>query len=173
VNESKAFFESLWAPWRVEYFDRREQEQDFLEAAARASNDAEHLVVYRRKTGFLIMNRYPYSVGHLMAVPYRKVGDLEALTSAERGELLDLCIYAQRLLREVVKAQGFNVGLNLGSAAGAGVEAHLHLHIVPRWAGDHNFMPVLGRTRVISEGLEALYERLVGAAGKVPWPGEG
>jgi ATP adenylyltransferase len=105
-----------------------------------------------------------------MAVPYRKVGDLEALTSAERSELLDLAIYAQRLLRQVVKAQGFNVGFNLGSAAGAGVEAHIHLHIVPRWLGDHNFMPVLGRTRVISEGLQALYEKLIAAVERVPYP---
>ncbi|MBV8277360.1 MAG: HIT domain-containing protein, partial [Verrucomicrobia bacterium] len=121
MDEYKQFVESLWAPWRVEYFERRDQEQNFLETAAHTSNDAEHLVIYRRKSGFLIMNRYPYSAGHLMAVPYRKVADLETLTSAERSELLDLALYAQRLLRDVVKAQGFNVGFNLGSAAGAGV----------------------------------------------------
>jgi ATP adenylyltransferase len=173
VDDFKQLAESLWAPWRVEYFERRDQDPDFLETAAQTSNDAEHLVVYRRKSGFLIMNRYPYSVGHLMAVPYRKVGDLEALTSAERGELLDLALYAQRLLRDVVKAQGFNIGFNLGSAAGAGVESHLHLHVVPRWVGDHNFMPILGRTRVISEGLEALYERLIAAVERNPWVFEG
>lgn len=107
-----------------------------------------------------------------MAVPYRKVADLEALTAAERSELLDLAIYAERLLRDVVKAQGFNVGFNLGSAAGAGVESHIHLHIVPRWLGDHNFMPVIGRTRVVSEGLQGLYEKLVAAVGRIAWPGE-
>jgi ATP adenylyltransferase len=122
VDDYKEFVESLWAPWRVEYFERRDRDRDFLETAATASNDAEHLVVYRKKSGFLIMNRYPYAAGHLMSVPYRKVGDLEALTPAERNELMDLAIYAQRLLREVVKAQGFNVGFNLGSAAGAGIE---------------------------------------------------
>jgi len=172
VDDYKEFVESLWAPWRVEYFERRDRDQDFLETAANASNDVEHLVVYRRKSGFLIMNRYPYSAGHLMAVPYRKVGDLEALTAAERSELMDLAIFAQRLLREVVKAQGFNVGFNLGSAAGAGVASHIHLHIVPRWAGDHNFMVVIGRTRVISEGLQALYEKLVAAVERVAWPEE-
>ena len=104
-----------------------------------------------------------------MAVPYRKVGDLEALTSAERSELLDLALYAQRLLRDVVKAQGFNIGFNLGSAAGAGVESHAHLHIVPRWVGDHNFMPILGRTRVISEGLQGLYDKLIAAVERNPW----
>jgi len=173
VDDYKEFVESLWAPWRVEYFERRDRDRDFFETAANASNDAEHLVVYRRKSGFLIMNRYPYSAGHLMAVPYRKVADLEALTPAERGELLDLAIYAERLLRDVVKAQGFNVGFNLGSAAGAGVESHIHLHIVPRWSGDHNFMAVIGKTRVISEGLQALYEKLVAAVGRVAWPGDG
>jgi len=170
VDDFKEFVESLWAPWRVEYFERRDRDRDFLETAANASNDAEHLVVYRRKSGFLIMNRYPYAAGHLMAVPYRKVGDLEALTPAERSELMDLAIYAQRLLREVVKAQGFNVGFNLGSAEGAGIDSHIHLHIVPRWVGDHNFMPVIGRTRVISEGLQALYEKLVAAVERVAWP---
>lgn len=170
MDDYKEFVESLWAPWRVEYFERRDRDRDFLETAANASNDAEHLVVYRRKSGFLIMNRYPYAAGHLMAVPYRKVGDLEALTPAERCELMDLAIYAQRLLREVVKAQGFNVGFNLGSAAGAGIDSHIHLHIVPRWVGDHNFMPVIGRTPVISEGLQALYEKLVAAVERVSWP---
>jgi ATP adenylyltransferase len=173
VEEFKQFVESLWAPWRVEYFERRDQDKDFLETAAQTSNDAEHLVVYRRKSGFLIMNRYPYSVGHLMAVPYRKVGDLEALTSAERSELLDLALYAQRLLRDVVKAQGFNIGFNLGSAAGAGVDSHVHLHIVPRWVGDHNFMPILGGTRVISEGLQGLYDKLIAAVERNPWVEEG
>jgi ATP adenylyltransferase len=170
VNDYKDRSESLWAPWRVEYFERRHLTPDFLEAAARSSNDAEHFVVYRRKSGFLLMNLYPYSVGHLMAVPYRKVGDLEALTSAERCELLDLSIYAKRLLREVVKAEGFNIGFNLGTAAGAGVDSHVHLHIVPRWPGDHNFMPVLGGTRVISEGLHPLYDKLVAAAERIEYP---
>ena len=173
MEEFKQFVESLWAPWRVEYFERRDQDKNFLETAAQTSNDADHLVVYRRKSGFLIMNRYPYSVGHLMAVPYRKVGDLEALTSAERSELLDLSLYAQRLLRDVVKAQGFNIGFNLGSAAGAGVESHVHLHIVPRWVGDHNFMPILGGTRVISEGLQGLYDKLIAAVERNPWVEEG
>jgi ATP adenylyltransferase len=170
VNDYKDRSESLWAPWRVEYFERRHLSSDFLEVAARSSNDPEHFVVYRRKSGFLIMNLYPYSVGHLMAVPYRKVGDLETLTSAERCELLDLSIYAKRLLREVVKAEGFNIGFNLGTAAGAGVESHVHLHIVPRWTGDHNFMPVLGGTRIISEGLRPLYDKLVGAVARIEYP---
>lgn len=152
----------LWAPWRAEYFKMTDR-RDFLREAAEASDDAAHLVVARRKTTFLIMNAYPYAVGHLMAVPYRKVADLVELTPDERLELWELAELAQRLLRETVKAQGFNIGLNLGKCAGAGVADHLHLHIVPRWEGDNNFMPVLAGTRVLPESLQALYERLIAA----------
>ena len=151
---------ALWAPWRVEYFQPNASSPDFLLAAAQTSDDAAHLVVARRSHTFLIMNRYPYAVGHLMAVPKRKVADLAALTPEERLELWDLAELSQHLLREVVRAQGFNIGLNLGTCAGAGVADHLHLHIVPRWEGDHNFMPTLARTRVLPEALAALYVRL-------------
>ncbi len=154
---------ALWAPWRVEYFQLQRPLPDFLLEAAHGSDDRAHLVVLRRKSGFLIMNRFPYAAGHLMAVPYRKVADLAALNSEEKLELLDLAETAQRLLREVVHAQGFNVGLNIGACAGAGVADHLHLHIVPRWPGDNNFMAVLGSTRVIPEGLETMYDKLVAA----------
>jgi ATP adenylyltransferase len=172
VNDLKGQLESLWAPWRVEYFERAERGADFLRIAGETSNDAEHLVVYRRKNGFLVMNAYPYSAGHLMAVPYRSVADLDALSASEKLELLDLATYAQRLLKDVVKAQGFNIGWNLGKAAGAGLAGHLHLHIVPRWEGDHNYMTVLGQTRVIPEGLRPLYERLCQAVQRTPFPEE-
>ena len=161
---------ALWAPWRVEYFALERPLPDFFTEAAQTSDDAAHLVVLRRKCGFLIMNRYPYSVGHLMAVPYRKTADLGDLTAAEKLELFTLADDAQKLLRAVVHAQGFNVGLNLGAAAGAGVADHLHLHVVPRWLGDHNFMPVLGGTRIISEGLQPLYDKLVHARDQLGLP---
>lgn len=151
---------ALWAPWRVEYFKLTPGSPDFLLAAAHATDDRAHLVVARRTRTFLIMNRYPYAVGHLMAVPARKVADLSALTVDEKLELWELAELAQKILREVVRAQGFNVGLNLGKCAGAGVADHLHLHIVPRWDGDHNFMPVLADTRILPEALDALYGRL-------------
>jgi ATP adenylyltransferase len=156
LNELSA----LWAPWRVEYF-KTGATADFLLDAAQTTDDAAHLVVARRKNTFLIMNRYPYAVGHMMAVPYRKVAALDALTDGEKLELWELTEHAQRLLRETIKAQGFNVGLNLGKCAGAGVVEHLHLHIVPRWEGDHNFMPVLADTRVLPEALDALYQKLI------------
>jgi len=160
----KSHLESLWAPWRVEYFQTKEDAApDFLTAAAQASDDAAHLVVSRRKHSFLVMNKYPYSAGHLMAVPYRKISDMAALLDEEVLELWQLCIHAQKLLTECVKAQGFNIGWNLGKASGAGVDDHLHLHIVPRWVGDANFMTVTGGVRVIPEGLQPLYQRLMAA----------
>jgi ATP adenylyltransferase len=159
VSELRAWFESLWAPWRIEYLER-ERKPEFLREAAEAANDAEYFVVCRRKTAFLMMNLYPYAPGHLMVVPYRAISRLAELTDGEKIETIDLASYAELLLEEVVKAQGFNVGWNVGAAAGAGVVSHLHLHIVPRWNGDNNFMPVLGGTRVIPEGLTPLYEKL-------------
>jgi len=152
---------ALWAPWRIEYFKTGGATPNFLLDAANAADDAAHLVVARRKHTFIIMNRYPYAVGHLMVVPYRKVADLDGLTEGEKVELWESAALSQRILREAVKAQGFNVGLNLGKCAGASAVEHLHLHVVPRWDGDHNFMPVLADTRVLPEALEQLYHRLV------------
>ena len=151
---------NLWAPWRVEYFSI-DRSRDFLTEAAQASDDAAHLVVARRKNGFLIINRFPYAVGHMMAVPYRKVADIGELTDIERLELWELAALAENLLRRTVKAQGFNIGLNIGACAGAGFADHLHLHIVPRWADDTNFMPVLANARVMTEALPEMYGKLV------------
>jgi len=163
----KAEIEALWCPWRVEYFELKDRNPNFLSEAGQAQDDAAHLVVTRRKNTFLMMNRYPYSVGHLMVVPYRKTAELSALGEEEVLELWALTVHAQALLRETMKAQGFNIGFNLGIPAGAGVADHLHLHIVPRWNGDTNFMPILGRTRLFSEGLQALYEKLIAAQARL------
>ena len=159
----KAEIETLWAPWRIEYFEKEPRDREFLSRAAMASNDAEYLVIARRKTAFLMMNRYPYAVGHLMAVPYRKAAELSSLGDNEVVELWNLVVHAQALLRTAAKAQGFNVGINLGECAGAGVVDHLHIHVVPRWSGDTNFMPVIAGTRTISEGLRSLYDKLIAA----------
>jgi len=163
----KKELETLWCPWRVEYFEREKPNTDFLEAAARTSDDAAHLVITRRKNAFLMMNRYPYAVGHLMAVPYRKTAELSSLGDNEVVELWNLVVHAQALLRAATKAQGFNIGLNLGECAGAGVPDHLHFHIVPRWSGDTNFMPILSGTRTLSEGLRALYDKLMESQTKI------
>ena len=162
----KRELETLWAPWRVEYFSEKPN-SDFLTAAAQASDDAAHFVVTRRKNSFLMMNRYPYAVGHLMAVPYRKTADLDSLGENEIVELWQLVVHAQTLLRLTTRAQGFNIGLNLGECAGAGVIDHLHIHIVPRWSGDTNFMPIIAGTRTISEGLRGLYDKLIAAQAKI------
>ena len=163
----KDHLETLWAPWRVEYLEKEPRNANFLAEAATASDDAAHFVITRRKTAFLLMNRYPYAVGHLMAVPYRKTPELASLGDNEVVELWGLVVHAQRLLRTVAKAQGFNIGLNLGECAGAGVVDHLHIHIVPRWSGDTNFMPIISGTRTLSEGLRGLYERLSQAQRKI------
>ena len=163
----KTHVETLWCPWRVEYFEAEEKNPNFLGDAARATDDAEHLVLTRRKNAFLMMNRYPYSAGHLLAVPYRKTADTFALGDNEILDLWQLALHAQTLLGEVAHAQGFNIGLNLGECAGAGVPDHLHLHIVPRWSGDTNFMPVLSGTRLLAEGLRGLYEKLIAAQNRL------
>jgi ATP adenylyltransferase len=163
----KKELETLWAPWRVEYFEKEPRDLNFLSEAAKTSDDAAHLVIARRKNAFLMMNRYPYSVGHLMAVPYRKVAELSALGDNEVIELWNLVVHGQSLLRAATKAQGFNIGLNLGECAGAGVPGHLHIHIVPRWSGDTNFMPILAGTRTLSEGLRALYDKLMDVQAKM------
>ncbi|HEV3211294.1 MAG TPA: HIT domain-containing protein [Chthoniobacterales bacterium] len=168
VSELNTWLETLWAPWRVEYY-RREKRPEFLREAGEAANDAEHFVVCRRKLAFLMMNLYPYAAGHLMAVPYRVVSRFSELSDGEKIELLDLASYAERLLEDVVRAQGFNIGWNVGTAAGAGVAEHLHLHIVPRWHGDHNFMTVIGGSRIIPDGLVPLYERLRAATERIPF----
>ena len=163
MNETfpKNHIESLWAPWRVEYFQAEHKiSGDFLSVAAASTDDAAHLVVSRRPTAFLIMNKYPYSAGHLMAVPNRKVCKMAEITDEEVLDLWKLSIHAQRLLDKAVHPHGFNIGWNLGSASGAGVDDHIHIHIVPRWRGDSNFMAVIGGMRIIPEGLTPLYQRL-------------
>jgi ATP adenylyltransferase len=163
MNETfpKNHIESLWAPWRVEYFQAEHKiSGDFLSVAAASTDDATHLVVSRRPTAFLIMNKYPYSAGHLMAVPNRKVCKMAEITEDEILDLWKLSIHAQRLLEKAVHPHGFNIGWNLGSASGAGVDDHIHIHIVPRWSGDSNFMAVIGGIRIIPEGLTPLYQRL-------------
>ena len=159
----KEHIETLWCPWRVEYFEKEPRNSQFLDEAARASDDAAVLVLTRRKTAFLMMNRYPYAVGHLMAVPYRKAADMASLGENEIVDLWNLVTHAQALLRIAVRAQGFNVGINLGECGGAGVVDHLHIHVVPRWNGDTNFMPMLAGIRTLSDGLRALYDKLMAA----------
>jgi len=128
-----------------------------------AGDDESQLVLLRDKTCFALMNLFPYNAGHLMVAPYKHTGDLDALTEQELADLMLLTRRCKQLLADVLKPEGFNIGINLGRTAGAGIEAHLHVHIVPRWNGDTNFMPVLGETRVIPDALEPMYRRLKAA----------
>jgi ATP adenylyltransferase len=118
------------------------------------ANDRQNLIPYRGSHCFVILNYYPYNNGHLMVVPYRHVGELAKLTAEEQQEMMALIVHSTRALDLALKPQGFNIGFNLGKAAGAGVEDHLHCHIVPRWLGDTNYMPILGHTKVVPDALE-------------------
>jgi len=152
--------DTLWAPWRIEYI-KQPKEQGCIFCLKPAENqDQKNLIIYRGKTSFIIMNFYPYNNGHLMVVPYRHIADLSDLDPDERLELMSLLALSKEALKITMSPHGFNIGMNLGEVAGAGVKDHLHFHIVPRWNGDTNFMPILGHTKVVSEGLNETREKL-------------
>ena len=157
--------ERLWAPWRMAYINGIEEEVPcFLCAAiANAADDARNLVVWRTRDVICVMNRFPYNSGHLMIAPCRHGGELAGLSAPERAFLFDGVVSAKALLEKTLKPHGFNIGLNLGRAAGAGLIDHLHFHVVPRWDGDTNFMPVLADTKVMPQSLSDLYAKLKGA----------
>lgn len=135
----------------------------FLCAMLEHSADAENLILKRGTTCFIVMNRYPYNNGHLMVCPLRHVDSLAAMTAEEQAEMMTLTSECVALLQKVMKPDGFNIGINLGTAAGAGLKDHIHMHIVPRWNGDTNFMPVLGETKVIPQALHELRDQLASA----------
>ena len=153
----------LWAPWRMEYLQNSKVGGCIFCDKAADERDRENLVLYRGRTAFIMLNLYPYTNGHLMVVPYQHVGDLEKLDSAVQTELMELVTLSVALLRRAVKAHGFNIGMNIGKAAGAGFDDHLHIHVVPRWLGDTNFMPVLAQVRTMPELLTETYDRLKNA----------
>ncbi len=154
----------LWAPWRMAYVGGVAA-AGCIFCAARSGDDRKHLVLHRAPHAFLILNAYPYTPGHVMAVVNRHVGTLAEATDAELGETMRLVGAATTVLRAEYRAEGFNIGVNQGRVAGAGVEDHLHVHVVPRWPGDVNFMAVLGEVRVLPESLEATWERVRGRLG--------
>lgn len=157
----------LYAPWRAQYIlggaERGKDEGCFLCGYPSAGDDEKTLIIGRGEFCYVLMNKYPYNPGHLMVAPYRHTADFGGLAAAEAAEMTALAQKSQRLLAEVMSPQGFNLGMNLGKIAGAGVGDHLHLHVVPRWAGDTNFMPVLGEARIISEALNLTWKRLAAA----------
>ncbi|GAB6158139.1 HIT domain-containing protein [Desulfotomaculum varum] len=155
--------ENLWAPWRSIYIGKPPAGCIFCEKLA-SREDQENLVVYRGDKTFVIMNLYPYNNGHLLVAPKRHVADITELTDEELLELNKMTQFMVQALRQAFgNPHGFNIGINLGKVAGAGIPGHLHVHIVPRWEGDANFMAVVGDTRVISEGLQRTYEKITRA----------
>lgn len=168
----------LWAPWRAEYIycaagnPSAGKRHCLFCRLLKAKDDREKLILYRGRHAFVVMNRFPYNNGHVMVAPNRHTADLESLSAAEGAELFRLVQRSLAVLRRGLKPQGFNVGANLGRVAGAGVVGHVHIHIVPRWLGDVNFMPLLSETKVISEHLSETYDRLkrgfVGKTGLLP-----
>ena len=155
----------LWAPWRLEYIANADEQPGCVFCEAVTQSDEDGLVLHRGVTAFALLNKYPYASGHLMVAPYRHVADFAELDDAETLELHRLASSGIAALAETFTPQGYNLGWNLGRIAGAGIVDHVHLHVVPRWAGDTNFMPVLADVKVLPEHLDATRRKLAAA-----WP---
>jgi len=162
--------ERLYAPWRESFILGHKDDDACVFCGPESRPRVRELILHRGRHAFVVLNRYPYNSGHLMVVPYRHVARLEELRSAERNEIMALLAISSRVLTEVQKPAGLNVGMNLGRAAGAGIDGHLHVHVVPRWVGDTNFLPALFDTRIISVDLKKVCRRLRAAFRRVVPP---
>jgi ATP adenylyltransferase len=154
--------EQIWAPWRIEYIQMEKTEGCVLCDKSGQSSDTQNYILYRGDKNFIIMNSYPYNPGHLMVAPYRHIASLEQLTDKELHEHFEIVSRGIKILRQIFNPGGFNIGINMGKLAGAGIDDHFHTHIVPRWQGDTNFMPVISNVRVLPEALAKTYEKLKG-----------
>ena len=152
----------LWAPWRVNYISSKRKTKGCIFCCAKKSN-ADDYVIFKTKKSICLLNIYPYNNGHLLISPLRHIADIGQLSEEEILDMFKCLKQAKGLLQKVLKPQGYNLGFNLSRPAGAGITGHLHLHVVPRWVGDTNFMPVTGNTKVISESLQELSGRLKNA----------
>lgn len=152
----------LWAPWRMEYIQQEKVAGCMLCEKPRQDSDVANYILYRGEKNYIIMNAYPYTPAHLLVAPYRHLASLEELTAAELHEHFDIVSRSIKVLRQLCRPDGFNLGGNIGKAAGAGIEGHIHTHIVPRWQGDTNFMTVIADGRVLPEALAATYQKLKG-----------
>lgn len=152
--------EHLWAPWRMEYIKQGNAGECIFCVLPRKNEDEKHYILYQGPLCFVIMNIFPYSNGHLMVSPYSHINCITKLSEPERNEMAKLTQKCVELLRTIYSPDGFNIGVNLGKSAGAGFDEHIHTHIVPRWQGDTNFMPVVGATKVHPEHIQTTYEKL-------------
>ena len=161
---------SIWAPWRIEYILGPKDQGCFLCAAFGSNEERERLVLHRGRTCAVVINKFPYNSGHLMVCPFRHIATLAELDDQEALELMQLTAASVGILQAAMKPEGFNTGINLGQVAGAGLKDHLHQHIVPRWNGDTNFMPVIGDTKVMPQALDALWNLLRPHFDQLPKP---
>lgn len=154
--------ENLWAPWRMKYIKAVDEKTKGCIFCTKPTEDCdkENLILFRGKFNFVILNKFPYNNGHIMVVPYDHVDDPDKLSDETIMELWKLINKSKSILKETFRPDGFNIGMNLGRTAGAGIDEHVHMHLVPRWNGDNNFMPVLGKTKVISQSLLDAWEEL-------------
>ncbi len=154
--------EFMWAPWRIEYILGEKDEDCIFCYKPKEDKDRENLILFRGERNLVMLNKYPYNPGHVMVAPYKHVSSLDALDEEDLFEHIKLVNRCVEMMKKEMNPEGFNIGINLGKVAGAGIEEHIHTHIVPRWNGDTNFMPVFSDTRVVPEALEATYDKLVG-----------
>jgi ATP adenylyltransferase len=154
--------EYMWAPWRIKYIQMGKAKGCILCDKPKENNDAPNYILFRGEKNFIMLNNYPYNPGHLMIAPYRHVASLEELTNEELHEHFEIVSQSLKVLRQVFDPSGFNIGINMGRVAGAGIADHVHTHIVPRWQGDTNFMPVVSDVRVVPEALAETYKKLEG-----------
>lgn len=159
--------QQMWTPWRLEYILSDKQAGCVFCEMLESGDDRDALILHRGEWAFLVLNKYPYNNGHLMAVPYRHVNTLELLSPEELVDVMALTIIAMRALRKSLRPEGFNMGANIGKVAGAGVKDHVHVHVVPRWGGDTNFMPVLAEVRVIPQALSDTYAQIKAALDEI------
>lgn len=152
--------EQLWTPWRMKYIKEEKPDYCVFCKVIKEKKDKQNFVLIRNKRAISVLNIYPYNNGHIMIIPARHISDFNQITMTENKEMFLQSKAITQALKETIDPQGFNIGLNMGSVAGAGIEEHLHIHIVPRWEGDTNFMPLLGKTKVIPETLSNTYKKL-------------
>jgi len=150
----------IWAPWRSAFILSKKEKGCVFCNRLKQKDSIKNLILYRGEKNFVILNKYPYNSGHVMVVPMRHIGTLEKMNGAESSEFFELVRTTVAITKKALKPDGMNLGMNLGRMAGAGVPGHVHMHIVPRWTGDTNFMPVVGKTEVISVGLDVVYKSL-------------